>query len=150
MLRIFMISLLGLTLFTPRPNSSDVVITLTRTACFGTCPVYTLEIYADGTVVYEGRDFVKQKGTARGKITKEALKALVEEFIKINYFELKTKPDCPEEWTDMPSALTSLSWKGRENSVQHYHGCRGSDILEQLTRLEEKIDVAVNSQQWIK
>ncbi len=40
----------------------DVVITLERTQCFGSCPVYKLTVYGDGRVVYEGGGFVKIKG----------------------------------------------------------------------------------------
>jgi len=130
---------------TPTP-----VITLARSVCFGTCPAYNLEIYEDGKVVYEGKDFVKKKGIARSQITKQELAHLVEQFTKINYFDLKSEPDCPERWTDHPSAITSLKWNGQQNAVQHYHGCRGSEVLKQLTELEDKIDTAVNSKQWIE
>jgi hypothetical protein len=131
-------------------QSSEPVITLQRTACFGTCPVYSLKIYADGRVTYEGKEFVKTKGRAKGRITKQALEELVEEFMKIHYLKLKSKPDCVEEWTDHPSALRSLSWKGEKNAVLHYHGCRGPAVLEQLTKLEDKIDEVVNSKRWIR
>ena len=33
-------------------------ITMRRTACFGTCPQYTISIYDDGTINYEGKLFV--------------------------------------------------------------------------------------------
>ena len=48
---------------TPVPsNINTVVITLERTTCFGVCPVYTLTIYGDGRVVYEGTRFVRTEG----------------------------------------------------------------------------------------
>ena len=37
---------------------NDTVITLERTACFGTCPIYTITIYGDGRVVYDGEDLL--------------------------------------------------------------------------------------------
>ena len=40
---------------------SDLVITLERTACHGTCPIYKLTIEGNGTVIYEGQDFVQVK-----------------------------------------------------------------------------------------
>jgi len=126
------------------------VITMERTACFGPCPIYTLTIFDDGKVVYEGRDFVKKKGRAESKITKQQLADLIAEFTKIDYFNLKSNPDCLEQWTDHPSAITSLSWEGKNQTIQHDHGCRGSHILEDLTKLEDKIDEAVNAAQWIR
>ncbi|HET9479938.1 MAG TPA: hypothetical protein VFO72_11365, partial [Pyrinomonadaceae bacterium] len=58
--------------------------------------------------------------------------------------------NCPELWTDHPTAVTSLNWKDRKKTVSHYHGCRGTAVLEQLTKLENKIDEVVNTNRWIK
>lgn len=131
------------------------VITLERTACFGTCPAYKLIIFDDGKVVYEGKDFVKRKGKAESQITKAELENLVREFDRINYFSLDDEyvgdpKNCPESWTDNPSATTSLNWKGKTKTIRHYHGCRGSSVLDQLTALENKIDEVVNTKRWIK
>jgi hypothetical protein len=131
------------------------VITLERGACFGICPVYKLSLFADGRVEYEGKEFVKRKGKVQGRITKAALQSLVREFEKINYTSLDNEyisegPNCPEWWTDSPSAVTSLDWKGKRKTIRHYHGCRGARVLDQLTALENKIDQVVNTQRWIK
>ena len=131
------------------------VITLERGACFGACPVYKLSIFADGKVEFEGKEFVKRKGKARGQITKAALQSLVREFEKINYLKLDNEyvtegPNCPESWTDNPSATTSLNWRGKKKTIRHYHGCRGARVLEQLTALENKIDQVVNTKRWIE
>jgi hypothetical protein len=53
-------------------------------------------------------------------------------------------------WTDLPSAYTSITIDGRSKRVEHYHGCKGAEILERLTGLENKIDETVNTKQWIK
>src|SRR5712691_7505714 len=37
----------------------QVVITLERTMCYGTCPAYTLRITGDGSVEYEGMRYVR-------------------------------------------------------------------------------------------
>jgi uncharacterized protein DUF6438 len=132
----------------------DPVITLERTRCYGPCPAYKLTIMEDGTVLYEGEDFVRVKGKARGRITKAALEELVGEFEKIDYTHLADEyvegTNCPQAWTDHPAATTSLNWKGKQKTVLHYHGCRGLPILDQLTALEKKIDEVVNTKQWIK
>lgn len=135
--------------------ASVPVITLERTACFGTCPIYKLAIFEDGRVLYEGKDFVKRKGKAEGRITKAALQGLVREFNRINYLKLDDEyvsegENCPEWWTDSPSAVTSLNWKGKKKTIRHYHGCRGLSVLDQLTALENKIDQVVNTKRWIK
>ena len=131
------------------------VITLERTPCFGTCPMYKLEIFADGKVVYEGTDFVKRKGRVESRITKAQVQQLVREFNRINYFKLENEyvsegPNCPQWWTDSPSVVTSINWKGRQKTIHHYHGCYGTEVLEQLTALENKIDQVANTKRWVK
>ena len=133
---------------TPQPSDTkDVVITLERTVCFGACPDYTLTIYGDGTVTYEGRHFVRIEGTRTITISEEKIKQLLSEFQRVDYFSLD---DNYEEFmaTDMPSAITSLKINGKMKTVRHYHG--DFSAPEQLTELEDRIDEIVNSDQWIK
>ena len=135
--------------------SPATVITLQRTECFGTCPVYKLTIFADGTVLYEGIRHIKKKGKAKSRITRAKLEDLIEEFDNIYYFNLRDayipgSDDCPQSATDNPSAITSLTRNGKTKNINHYHGCRGLDTLELLTKLEDKIDEAVNVNRWIK
>ena len=133
---------------TPQPdNIKDVVITLERTICFGTCPDYTLTIQGDGTVTYEGRMFVRVEGTRTAIISEDKIRQLLSEFQRIDYFSLN---DSYEEFgaTDMPSAITSLTINGKTKTVRHYHG--DFSAPEQLTELEDRIDEIVNSDQWIE
>jgi hypothetical protein len=134
---------------------SDTVIALMRTTCYGGCPAYSLTISADGKVLYRGREHVKRKGEVESRISQEKLKELVAAFKEIDYFDLKDKylngkEDCPKWWVDMPYAATSLTLNGKKKTVNHYSGCIGSAEVEKLRRLEEKIDEAVNVDQWIK
>ena len=131
------------------------VITLERTICFGSCPVYKLAIYSNGRVLYQGIRFVKIKGKATGHIGRQALNDLIKEFTNIDYFKLDDEyvpgsNGCPQVATDLPGANTSLVLYGRRKSVRHYHGCSGASALALLTNLENKIDEAVNSAKWIK
>ena len=130
------------------------VITLERTTCFGTCPAYKLTIFDDGKVVFEGKEFVKQKGPAEGQITKTELAQLVREFEQIHYMRLEDEygigDRCPDLWTDYPSAITSFTRDGTTKRINHYLGCRGLTILDQLTALENKIDEVANTKRGIK
>jgi PKD repeat protein len=131
----------------PLANQEELVITLERTACFGKCPVYSLMIKGDGTVIYAGVDFVQTKGIQETTISMDAIEQLVTEFEKSDYFSLK------DSYTsfgvsDMPSVNTSISIGGKTKAIEHYLGDRGAP--QQLTELENKIDEIVNSAQWIE
>jgi len=128
-------------------NLNKVTITLERTACHGFCPVYTVTIQGDGTVVYEGHDFVKTKGTVEITMPKEKIKQLLEEFESIDYFNLNDKYT-ERTITDAPSVITSITVDRRTKTIEHYHG--DFSTPEELTRLEDRIDEIINTDQWIK
>jgi len=134
---------------------SDLSITLERTRCYGFCPSYVLKISANGKVTYEGRASVKLVGQAESSISQEKLRELILAFEKINYFELRASYETPndgcKDWvTDGPTAITSLTINGRSKSVRHYSGCRGIAALAELEKLEQAIDSAANTEQWIR
>ncbi|CAN5294869.1 hypothetical protein BH10ACI1_BH10ACI1_01500 [soil metagenome] len=136
------------------PN--DLLITLGRTACYGTCPIYKLTVKADGSVLFEGEKFTKTVGKAEGKISEIQVKQLIKEFENVDYFNLNGKYDSANcyQITDSPSAVTSIQFNGKQKSVDHYYGCQqGSDDFEKelakLKNLENKIDEIVETKRWI-
>jgi acetamidase/formamidase len=141
-------------IFIPSEGRNDL-ITLERGPCFGTCPIYQVTIASDGTVSFEGHNFVKTKGAATAQIKPEDFNKLVNEFEKIKYSSLDEKyepgtPGCGAAATDMPYARTSIQMTGRSKGVSHYYGCRDSEVLRALTALERKIDEVAGTEKWIK
>jgi hypothetical protein len=122
-------------------NLSDLVIRMERTRCFGTCPAYSLTIHGDGVVIYEGIDFVEVKGKQESKLSQEQVKALVDEFYKIDFFGLEDSYTA--SIIDLPSTTTSITIAGNTKSVYNYYGAP-----EKLIELENKIDEITNVQQW--
>jgi hypothetical protein len=130
---------------------TETVITLERTTCLGTCPSYKLTILGDGTINFEGRQFVRIKGKAQSKIDSASMESLVKEFIDINYFDLRDdyttirNPDGTETFvTDLPTTITSLTFAGKSKKIVDYVGAP-----ERLMELEDKIDRVVNSKRWV-
>jgi len=132
-------------------QSRETVITLERTTCYGTCPSYELAILGDGTVTFEGRQYVRVKGTAQSKIDPASVELLVQGFISIGYFALEDEytsiknPDSTVTLvTDLPTTITSLTLAGKRKRIVDYVGAP-----EQLMELEDKIDRVVNSKRWV-
>jgi hypothetical protein len=147
----------------PQAIPPDTVITLERTGCFGTCPMYTLNIDAAGKVVFEGKMYVKTEGRVESKITEGQLQDLIAQFDRIKYFTLRDKYEdrkdgCPTAWTDMPGAITSIKARGKYKSISHSYGCRergaesplGRVFPRELTELEAKIDEIAGTRQWVR
>jgi acetamidase/formamidase len=131
------------------------VITMERGACFGTCPMYKVTLRSDGTVTFDGANFVKNKGTATGKITPEDFNKLVSEFEKVKFFSLDDtyepgSPGCGPAATDLPYVRTSIQMKGKTKSISHYQGCLNSEVVRTLLNLDRKIDEIAGTEKWIK
>jgi hypothetical protein len=118
---------------------STLRIRLQRTACYGTCPGYSVELRGDGEVLFEGEGNVLIVGRHRGRISKEALAGLVADFRDANYFSVKD--EYVSMTTDLPTFTTSIEFDGRRRAVKDYDGYRAG-IPEAAARLESKIDQA--------
>ncbi len=133
---------------------STVTVTLDRGPCFGACPDYSVTIEGDGTVTYEGRNFVPTQGTVTTSVTVEEVRQLVAAFDDADFFTLDD--DFTVNATDLPTVITTLSIGGRTKSVRHYGvGCDVDDVTldtapEELCRLEMLIDEIAGTAQWVK
>ncbi|RYG66071.1 hypothetical protein EON77_17820 [bacterium] len=110
--------------FAPEPTLKE--ITLQRTACFGTCPVYTLTLRADGTAIYRGEAHVERKGAYRGTFWGRDLVRLRDVLTRVN--AAKWKPDYALGVTDQASQiLTIVTEKGRK-TVREYGSSGPADL----------------------
>jgi hypothetical protein len=134
----------------PFPQVQDwnsVRITLRRTGCFGKCPSYQVEIHGDGTVLYEGGDFVADKGSRRGSMPKATVIELVNAFHDADYYSLQDE----YVWsaTDLPTYETSIEIDGRFKKVMDYAGEKIGMPLT-VSKLEADIDRLAETDRWTK
>lgn len=130
-----------------RSDTSTAVITLERTACFGTCPMYVLALYEDGTVVFNGLRFVREEGLRITNIGAERVKDLVNEAWRIGYASLDDRYEgtaTDPSPTDLPSAITSVRMGNTTKSISDYWGAPTA-----LRQFERNIDVLTGSIEWI-
>jgi len=128
---------------TPTPTDfTDVIITMYRSVCYGVCPVYSLTIYVNGTVVYEGEMYVKVTGEQTSEISQEKIQEIVDEFYRIDYFSLDDVYDLPI--SDIPHTITSIRINGKYKSIYNREGAP-----KELNELENRIDEITNSKQWV-
>jgi hypothetical protein len=129
------------------PTNSQIIVSLERTTCFGTCPSYKLIIYENGLVVYEGIDFVGTKGIRKANIGQNDIQQLASKLENSNFFSFQ---DSYDEYmaTDAPSAITYVKIGNKEKRISHYYGDFNAPI--ELYELEENIDEIANSRRWIE
>ena len=133
----------------------DTVITMVRGGCEKRCPVYRVVVFADGTVIVEGRYYLRKPVFARSEIPTGDVKKLVDRFLAIDYLHLrgdfgfKGKGCASFVPGDAPSVTTTLVTGGQGKSIVHYQGCLG-DVPKQITELERAIDETAHTDRWLK
>jgi len=134
-------------MYMPAPDFSgeleDAVISLERTPCFGFCPDYTVTVFGNGMVVYEGRNFVAVEGAQKALIPQEDVRELVNEFYRVGFFNFNDA--YTDSATDLPSQTTSITIDGETKSVFRY-GSKPPGLII----LEDKIDETAQTEKWVK
>jgi hypothetical protein len=117
----------------PARAQDSVRITLERTSCFGTCPVYKVTMQDDGSVSYEGVQFVRVPGKRDWKIEPADVRALARDMEKAGFFEMQDVYTMPA--TDLPTTYTSLTIGARSKRIKNYLGAPPA-----LREIEQRID----------
>jgi Domain of unknown function (DUF6438) len=94
-------------------------ISLTRSSCFGTCPVYTVVYHRDGTVKYTGEQHVDYIGERLGRISVADFAELAR-FVKQSGFE-GLDDRYRTRGTDMPTTTVTVAHiDGNSKAVAEY------------------------------
>lgn len=136
---------------TPPHNIGNVIIRMERSACYGTCPVYSVTVYGNGSVIFEGKQYVEKEGTVSYAVPKEDVRMLVDEFYSIDYFGLKEKyaekctlTGCMQV-SDGPTTTTWFTVNGKVKTVRDYFGAP-----DKLVELENNIDAVAKTGEYVK
>jgi hypothetical protein len=90
----------------PTPTPAGPVLTFERTPCFGTCPAYSMQVFADGRVAYEGRHSVPLMGKHALKLPAAAVAEMLRQ-AKEAHFETFEK-EYLSGATDLPSTIVAI------------------------------------------
>jgi len=131
--------------------ADDPAVTLERTPCFGTCPVYRVTISGAGVVHFTGTRHTARTGEATDRIPVERVDSLLAELRDSGYFEFADAYEpgldtCGPTATDLPSATSAVVMGGKRKEIRHYYGC--SAAPQELVRLERRIDEVAGSARW--
>ena len=126
-----------------------VVIKLVRVGA-GKGPDYTLKIYGNGTVLYEGRDNVKIIGDVKDSIAEEKVMELLTSFKESGFFSLEYD-NIPSSVKDIPHTIISVSMPTESGEtitkkLTYYDG--DFEVPKELIMLGKKIEDIVDSKRW--
>lgn len=108
---------------------------------FSCCPAYSVAIDENGTVIYNGSGGVKVRGEIVRSILVAAVRDLVADFFRINFFSLpdrytsKKLPNGGSQTVDHSNGTTiSIDIDGKKKSVYIFYGAP-----DELMDLERKL-----------
>lgn len=112
------------------------VIDFRRTPCFGTCPIYRAQVWADGKVTFKGERFTEKVGMYSATIPAEEVSQLLSEAAQINFFAMDTLYVTGA--TDFPSQVLTLRDKGKTHTVR-----TEGEGPKEVELLMQKVDQAI-------
>jgi len=127
-------------------NWNSLKISLTRGICFGTCPIYSVAILGNGSVIFSGEECVAVKGTVHSRIPQSAVAKLVEEFRESKFFSLKQ--GYRASVTDLPTFRVEIAFDNFDKAVYDYGG-EAAGMPAAVSKLEDAIDRTALSDQWV-
>ena len=130
----------------PESIEKNDFISLERTMCLGTCPVYSVKIYADGRVEFIGRHFVSVFGEQYYRIPIDKASRLFD-FVRDNQIS-SSKSKYIAEITDGPSHFIELSLASKKIKIVDYLG-REIAMPHAITELERMVDKAAQTDRFL-
>jgi len=117
-----------------------------KTPCYGKCPIYEVEVYTDGYITYNGKNFVEKIGAYETKISAEEVKALKQRFFDINFLELSNEyPISGPKIADLPSTIIDFRVGDMIKHVSDKH-----DAPKKLKELEKWVETYFDGLKWTK
>ncbi|MEM7549611.1 MAG: DUF6438 domain-containing protein [Bacteroidota bacterium] len=128
---------------TVQKDEPYLVVSLTKTQCFGTCPAFDFELYSDCTVKYEGKAHVNQIGSFESKIKRKTYLEIVNQFEDSEFFQFQDR--YYKEITDLPTTYIYYNDGGQDKKIMDYYGAP-----EKLKALEQSVDDLIETISWKK
>jgi hypothetical protein len=117
--------------YNPTPVNKEIAGIYFKTdMCFGTCPVFSIDMDSHGHSIYIGGKFNEDEGTFKGTVSVKMRKPF---FDLINYLNLdKIQNNYNVNWTDSPTCWLTIRFKnGTEKTIKDY-GEQGTFGLRRL------------------
>jgi len=124
---------------------------MSKTSCRGNCPVYSITLYGNGEISYEGFQNVNTIGRQQGSLQTDSVIAILQELNRMQYYDLKYEYS-QQQITDMPSVITQIVYSkngiGSSKQVVDYQGDKTTPI--ELRKLYDRIESMIAQFHWIR
>lgn len=122
-------------------TTNDFSITLERVGCLGNCPAYTVTLFGDGSVHYEGKAYVRVEGIRKKTIRLSEVNQLISELFDEDFLHWNEKTVL---CVDYPEVRITASLNGQRKQV--LEGCSAPG---KVLTLADKIDAISSTKSWV-
>ena len=117
-------------------------VELARSGCYGECPAYSVKVFEDGDVIWNGKFYVKVRGEKHSKISPDAARSLLRRFVAPEFWALSGL--YTSGVSDNPTTTVEVRISGKDKHVVNY--AKSAPELEES--LENAVDDAVDTHRW--
>lgn len=116
---------------------------VSKTPCFGKCPIYTLSVFSDGNALLNAKRFMTLEGLYKVKINADSL-ALLSACVKaVNWKELEE--EYLTGYSDLPSSELKYSSQAGDTIFVRWESEKAP---ETLLKLGEKLESIQQNNSW--
>jgi hypothetical protein len=130
----------------PEVALEKVRIVLRRSGCYGPCPDYSVEIRGEGSVLYEGVNYVDVPGKHSYQVSPADVAKLVDSARTVDFWSLRSSYRAGV--TDNPTYLIAVQIGEQEHHLEDYVG-KSAGMPSSVTDFEQQIDAVARSREWV-
>ena len=128
----------------PANVDSNLLVSFQRTACFGKCPAYKMEIFKDGKAKYQGFANIPRVGSHEAKVTSDVIKMIQKKALDVKYFELANQyPTNGTDISDIPKAISYVRFGNDGKMIVD-----NFDAPKELIEFEKWLETLADSFVW--
>ncbi len=121
----------------------ELLFELETTSCYGTCPVYKLQVFTNGSVLLTGKQHLDKIGEYKAKINKENLNSIITSFEQKSFFNFQDY--YTSRFLDLPTKYVSYHKNGEIKRIMAY-----DNIPKELNYLITILENLVDELDWEK
>lgn len=127
----------------PHGLAADDFVEMSRSGCYGTCPIYKVRLQADGSVVWDGGGFVVEKRRSSAHVGSQLATDLIAKFAAADFWALCGSYS--QSVTDSATTTFRVKIGSRTKAVSNY----ANSAPDFLNDLEYAIDETADTHRWL-
>jgi Domain of unknown function (DUF6438) len=130
----------------PKDIDQNLMASLRRSPCFGRCPAFSYDLFADGKVAYYGQSNVSRMGSYTAKADASFMKQVADKAMSIKYLSLADHyPTADMAVSDVPTTTTYIRVGNDGKKITNNY-----DPPRDLTEFEQWLEAQFETLTWIQ